>query len=102
GIIEVNPRMCGQFADLYEKVDGTNGYEVALALAAGERPVRRLSAGSHRVAASVPLRVFAPTHVMRTPGIVDCAAAERLFPGTLVWVECEPGQDLADFESVED
>ena len=24
GIIEINPRMASQFADLYEKVDGTN------------------------------------------------------------------------------
>ncbi len=102
GIIEVNPRMCGQFADLYEKVDGTNGYEVALALAVGERPVLNHRAGSHRVAASVPLRVFTPTHVVRTPNSADRAAAEHLFPGTLVWVECEPGQDLADFESTED
>ncbi len=37
-IVEVNPRMCGQFADLYEKVDGRSGYDVALALAVGERP----------------------------------------------------------------
>ena len=26
GIIEINPRMASQFADLYEKVDGTNSY----------------------------------------------------------------------------
>ena len=37
-IIEINPRMCSQFADLFEKVDGTNTYEYALALATGVRP----------------------------------------------------------------
>ena len=46
-IIEVNPRISGQFGDLYQKVDGVNGYECMLALARGERPpVRR--AGSCR------------------------------------------------------
>ena len=37
-IVEVNPRICGQFADLYQKVDGTNSYEIALALCTGARP----------------------------------------------------------------
>ncbi len=43
-IVEVNPRMCGQFADLYENVDGRSGYDVALALAVGE-PRRRNADG---------------------------------------------------------
>ena len=36
-IIEINPRMASQFADLYEKVDGTNAYEVLLDLGMGVR-----------------------------------------------------------------
>src|SRR5262249_33699977 len=34
-IIEINPRMSSQFADLFEKVDGTNSYSVMLDLALG-------------------------------------------------------------------
>ena len=101
-ILEVNPRMCGQFADLYEKVDGTNSYEVALQIATGERPVLRRGGGAHRVAASYPLRVFEPSRVEHVPSPADVQAAEALFPGTLVWVECEAGQRLCDFESFED
>ena len=37
-IIEINPRMASQFADLYEKVDGTNSYEVLLAVGQGRAP----------------------------------------------------------------
>lgn len=37
-IIEINPRMCGQFADLYELVNGTNTYEILFALATGRTP----------------------------------------------------------------
>ena len=34
-IIEINPRMASQFADLYEKVDGTSSYRVLLDIARG-------------------------------------------------------------------
>jgi biotin carboxylase len=101
-IIEVNPRMCGQFADLYQKVDATSGYEVALALAAGERPALARGAGAYAAAASFPLRVFRPTRVVRAPDARDLREAEELFPGTLVWNECAGGDLLRDFEVGED
>jgi hypothetical protein len=100
-IVEVNPRMCGQFADLYAKVDGVSGYEVALALAAGEPPPRR-RAGPDAAAASVPLRVFEPVRVARAPGAADLAAAEALYPGTMVWSECATGDLLTEFGLWED
>jgi len=102
GIVEINPRLCGQFADLYQKVDGTNTYEVALALAAGRRPTVRHREGAHRFAASLPLRVFTPSRVLQAPRPEDVRAAEALFPGTLIWVECDTGQNLCDFDRAED
>jgi len=101
GIIEVNPRMCGQFADLYEKVDGVHGYEVALHLATGRPPPARRG-GRCAAASSVPLRVFEPVLVERVPNAADIAAAEALFPGTLVWNEVAAGQALTDFTWGED
>jgi biotin carboxylase len=101
-IVEVNPRICGQFADLYQKVDGTHGYEVALALSLGERPCVRRGQGPYRTAASFPLRVFEPSCVLRAPGPGGIAAAEARFPGTLVWSECADGEVLADFDVDED
>jgi biotin carboxylase len=101
-IVEVNPRMCGQFADLYERVDGVNGYEIALALATGEKPVAKKKKGRDRVASSYPLRIFEPCRVARAPTEDDIRAAERLHPGTLVWPECAEGERLEDFESLED
>jgi hypothetical protein len=98
-IVEINPRLCGQFADLYAKVDGVNGYEVALALASGERPGVRRGEGRYRAATSFPLRVFEPVRVERAPDAGDLAAAEALYPETLIWSECETGQALADFEA---
>lgn len=101
-IVEINPRMCGQFSDLYAKVDGTAGHQIALALAAGERPRPSRGAGPWAVAASLPLRVFEPVRVARAPSAADLAAAEALYPGTLVWTECAEGDELADFETWED
>jgi len=96
-IVEVNPRICGQFADLYQKVDGANGYEVALALCTGERPRISPGGGRYAAAASFPLRVFAPTVVDAAPSDADAADAEALFAETLVWRECRAGDALRDF-----
>jgi len=101
-IIEVNPRICGQFADLYQKVDGTNSYEVLLALVLGEAPRIECGAGPDAAAASVPLRVFRPCRVTRAPDAVRVAQAEALWPGTLVWSECRADDVLADFDVDED
>jgi biotin carboxylase len=100
-IVEVNPRMCGQFADLYEKVDGRSGYDVALALAAGEAPPPK-GEGPFRVASSFPLRIFSPARLSEAPSEERIAEVERQFPGTRVWPEAREGDRLDDFESLED
>lgn len=101
-IVEVNPRICGQFADLYQKVDGTNTYEVALALCTGVTPRIEKGRGAFPAAASFPMRVFEPMTVVEAPTGRDVAAAEELFPQTLVWSECAAGEVLADFDVDED
>ena len=101
-VLEVNPRMCGQFADLYEKVDGVHGHEVALAVATGQPPPLRRGEGGCGAASSFPLRVYHPMRVEHAPSPEDIQAAEDLVPGTLVWSECETGQALEDFRAVED
>ena len=101
-IIEVNPRMCGQFADLYEKVDGRSGYDVALALAVGERPEEKRPNPRFRVASSFPLRIFEPSRVLDAPTHEKIAAIEREFEGTRIWSEVAKGDRLEDFESLED
>lgn len=100
GVVEVNPRLCGQFADLYEKVLGVNSYVLALELATGgtpRLPNARNVRGTHDSAASFPLRVFQPVRVERAPGEAELHAARALFPGTLIWPECGTGDVLEDF-----
>lgn len=101
-ILEVNPRLCGQFADLYELVHGVNGYVVAMELATGGTPALVRGAGPYRASASFPLRIFEPVRVVRAPDTARIREVEAAFPGTHVWSECEVGQELSDFERLED
>jgi hypothetical protein len=98
-VIEVNARLCGQFGDLWQDVHGANGYEHALALAAGEAPSEARDRGEFRFAASVPLRTFEPVRVERAPTAARLTDVERAHPGVRVWWECREGQVLADFDA---
>ena len=83
-IIEINPRMCGQFADMMESVHGTNTYEILLALATGQRPTFRRGAGRHQVAASFPLRSFEDARVAKLPDAARIEAVRAQLPITCV------------------
>jgi len=70
-IIEVNPRMCSQFADLVEKVLGINTYQVQMDLALGSEP-GYLSGnglkGEFSMASSYVLRKFRDQTAVKVPG----------------------------------
>ena len=101
-ILEINPRICGQFGDLYAKVHGTSGFRAQLDLAVGERPTFRRFAGPHGVAASVPLRTFERVRVRRVPDEADLRRLRELQPDTLVWLEASAGQLLDPEDPAED
>ena len=100
-IIEINPRMCGQFADLYQKVDGTNGYEVALGLCTGTRPKLPRREGPYAHASSYALRVFERSRVVRAPTPAKIRRVESKFDA-LFWSECKKGEVLGNFAAGED
>lgn len=102
GLIEVNPRLCGQFADLYAKVDGSHSYALALELAAGREPEARRGAGRFAAAASAPLRIFSSMRVRRAPGVEERRAFEACHPGALLWSETRNGDVLRVGPEVED
>jgi hypothetical protein len=98
-VIEVNPRLAGQFGDVWQKTFLLNGYEAAMALALGDEVPRRRGPPSWRFAASVPRRTFAPVRVERAPTPERIREAEAAFPGTLVWWECREGEVLSGFDA---
>ena len=94
-IVEVNPRLASQFADLYEKVDGSNSYDILLDLALGMPTERKKRAGPHRMAASCALRRFQDAWVRELPSEKSLKRLERRFPDLRVEVLAEQGQLLS-------
>jgi biotin carboxylase len=66
-LIEFNPRMAYQFADLYEKVDGVNTFDVLLQMSLGRKPVFIRRKGKYKKAASFVLRSFEDGVAIRVP-----------------------------------
>ena len=92
-LLEINPRMAAQIADLFEKVDGTNSYSVLLALARGRRPKVTTRQGRYRVAASFVLRRFGDRYVAAINGPEAVLAK---FPDARAYVYIEPDTKLSD------
>lgn len=96
-IIEMNPRMCPQFADLVEKVHGVSSYDIALSIAAGERPPwPSPAAGAYPVAASFAMRQFTDAVVERVPDAGDVARLLGRFPDARLKILCRPGHALSE------
>ena len=94
-IIEINPRMASQFADLYEKVDGTNTYEVLFDIALGKTPMMRRRQGRYPFAASCVMRAFENAHVVRVPDAHEIAQVQRTHPDVRVEILATPGRRLS-------
>jgi biotin carboxylase len=95
-IIEINPRMASQFADLYEKVDGTSSYRVLLDIAQGRCPCFTRRQGRYPFAASGVMRAFADHHVMRIPDEAEIERIAGLYPDARVELHATPGHKLSD------
>jgi biotin carboxylase len=95
-IIEVNPKIASQFPDLFEKVDGTNGYEILLKVAIGEEPQFKRRKGEFALAASCVLRTFEDKKVVRKPQQEHLDAVKDKFPDALVMVIATEGKNLSE------
>jgi hypothetical protein len=96
-ILEINPRFCSQFSNLYHLVDGQNSHRALVALALGRPIAHRRGQGAHRMAACFVLRRKVDARVVRVPTAAAIRAAERLYPGSRVDLLCEPGRLLSDY-----
>jgi biotin carboxylase len=96
-ILEVNPRLCGQFADLHLHVDGVSTYRTLIDLALG-RPVMERGSPNYGAASSFPLRVLEPMRALDLPGPDRIRDIEARFPGSLIWIEGHDGDVFDDFD----
>jgi len=95
-IIQINPRMSGQFADLMEAVNGTNTYAFLFALAAGDTLPRIRPGGSLSVASSFVRRSFRDAEVTAIPDENAVSAVCDRYPITLVKYYHGAGDRLSD------
>jgi hypothetical protein len=94
-IIEINPRMASQFADLYEKVDGTSSYEALVAIAVNKKPVLKKREGAYKVAASFVLREFENKLVEKVPDAAQISLVHEQFPDLRLEIFAEEGKRLS-------
>ncbi|MGM0365109.1 MAG: ATP-grasp domain-containing protein [Actinomycetota bacterium] len=95
-IIEINPRMCSQFADLMEKVNGANTYQIQLDIALGKKPIKS-NRGKYGFASSFALRTFRDKIVSRLPGPQEVEEVKELFPEARIEVYGQQGRRLSCF-----
>lgn len=93
-ILEVNPRIAYQFADLYEKVEGFNTYDAVLALATGDAPTLVKGRGRYRNAASFILRAFGRPRLKAFPDRARIAALRRRYEDARLMVYVKTGAQL--------
>jgi hypothetical protein len=95
-VIEFNPRMASQLADLYLRVDGIDLYAMQLALAYGQDPASvprcQPTAGA---AASFVYRSFDPSSPARMPDAAALSAFAGQFPDAFVLQFPKAGKSLA-------
>ncbi len=97
-IIEINPRMSSQFADLFEKVDGTNTYGSILELAIGRNPEIKKRKGNYQVSGSFVLRVFEDKFVKKVPMKFELAQFYDTFPDGRFELCCVEDKKLSELK----
>jgi len=94
-LLEINPRMAEEHADLYQKVDGRPNHQIALDLALGRDPDWLSRKGAYRAAGKFFLRRFRDGVVKRVPEPEELAQVEKIFPGTRIMIYIKKGERLS-------
>jgi biotin carboxylase len=94
-VIEINPRMSYQFADLYENVDGTNSYDVLIDLTLGRQPRFRERGGQYKVASSFVLRTFQGKRLLAIPSQSDVDSFAKQYDDARLRIYGRAGSSLA-------
>lgn len=95
-IIEINPRLVSQFADLYKKVDGLSNYDHKLSIITGCKPMVHTQRGAHKVATSFVLRTFEDKRVSHIPNRQEQENFYTYFPDGCFYNFTQKGNLLSD------
>ena len=95
-IVEINPRISSQFADLFERVDGFNTYEILLDIALNQKPHFCRGQGIFNIAASCVLRCFEDQLVLKVPSVNNINRLTKMFPDMYFERYAEVGKMLSN------
>jgi len=94
-IIEINPRMSRQFADLFEKVNGINTYDILLDITQGKTSIiKQLNSKNYAIAGSFALRTFKDKKVIKIPTHTDIERILYQIPDTRIAIFAHEGKRL--------
>jgi biotin carboxylase len=94
-VIEMNPRLASQLADLYTRVDGTSPYRLLLDLALGTAPKITRGAGRFARATSFVFRKFDGRALARSPSAAQVARFSVEQPDAKLMLYLKRGAALA-------
>lgn len=97
-IIEINPRMCSQFADLMEKVNGINTYEIQLFISLGVNPATLNTNIKHKYkyTSSFVLRKFKDKKIINLPSKKQIDDLKKLYPDIRIEIYGKENQMLSN------
>jgi biotin carboxylase len=94
-VIEFNPRLASQFADLYQRVQGIDAHAMSLTLALGQDPgALPRTAPTAGAAGSQVYRSFDPKAHVPMPGRAQQSAMKHAFPDALLFCYAKQGHAL--------
>jgi len=96
-IIEINPRMSYQFADMYEKVDGKNSYDIQLKLSIGQQPIFQRRRGKFKTAVSFVKRLFEDKKIKRMPTAEEIKRLKNRFSEAILYTFASKGERLSGY-----
>ena len=94
-IIEINPRLASQLANLYRRVDGYDPYELLIAMSLGEQPRYERGNGEFGAAASFIFRRFDGRPVTRIPSRDQIRSLAEVYPDARLMLYLKEGASLA-------
>jgi biotin carboxylase len=94
-IVEINPRLASQLANLYRRVDGFDPYEQLIAMSVGEAPNYERGRGEFGAAASFIFRRFDGQPVRNVPSHDQIRSVRETFPDARLMLYLKRGAALA-------
>jgi len=93
-IIEINPRLASQLANLYRRVDGYDPYELLISMSLGQRPAFERGNGEFGAAASFIFRRFDGQAVKTVPSPDQIRALGETYPDARLMLYLKKGARL--------